>query len=488
MSGSARIWATVEAHRDFLLLLMLFAVLQLMLLIFFGPGGRFGDYSDLWYYREMAARVDSGYYPYVHYWVEYPPLFPWLPVAAYRLSAILPLAPDPLLWFYVVFGGMMGVFAIGNLALVYLIGLLLYDPARALRCTWFYALLFGPVFVHAGWFDGVPLFFMLLSLYLVLKNRAALGGLAAGLGVMIKIFPLAVIPIAFKLLARRWRYLAGAAVVVLAANLPFYVLNRAMFLASWRALLTQPSWETIWALLDGYTSYGLVTGNRFDPTTAGSGLRFEALPWAAVAIFCMAYLLLWILPWHRKPGARSRPGPGGWPGWVLEQFRRPPLGRDDDTDNIYPSLGFRCAVSLGGGEFLVFWRLGLWGVCLRGGSAHHVHGLKCVTGSRAAWAGCGRRTSGRWSSLSSSCRPAIPPSAPYRTTSKASPDTPPSLDWHAHPKDLDRLTDHTGNRPGVTVVVGNNPDIVAHWLENRYNQLKAIKLKVWREHAQVCHL
>ncbi len=339
-----RIRAGYDNHRDFVLLLALFAVLQSMLLIFFAPGGRFGDYSDYWYYQEMASRLDSGYFPYIHYWVEYPPLFPWLPVGAYWVSRLLPPAPHPQLWFYVVFGALMALFAVGNLALVYLLGLRLYGRdrpgrRRALRSATFYALLFGPIFVHAGWFDGASLFFLLLGLYLLLKNRPGLSGLAVGLGAMVKVLPLVLVPVGFKLLARRWRFLIVLGLTIVAINLPFYLANSVLFVASWRALLTQPSWETVFALLDGYYSYGLVIGNRFDPAQAGGGQRPEFLPWSAVlAVSGLVYLLVYLLPWQLpkvdRPPSRLRS--------VLEQFRHPVIngmGQAADPMSIVAFVG-----------------------------------------------------------------------------------------------------------------------------------------------------
>jgi hypothetical protein len=343
-------------------LLALFSFLQLMLLVFFGPGGGFGDYSDYWYYQDMASRLDSGYYPYIHYWVEYPPLFPWLPVGAYALSKLLAPAANPYLWFYVVFGSLMGVFAIGNLILVYNVGGMLYDKPRALRISVFYGLLFGAIFVHAGWFDGVPLFFLLLSLYLLLRNRATFSGATAALGTMLKVLPLILLPVGLKVLPRRWRFLVSFAVVVIAVNLPFLIVNPVMFVASWKGLLTQPSWETVWALLDGYWSYGLVTGNRFEPAEAGGGQRPEFVPWLlVVAVFGLVYLLLYLLPWQRREwqvGAededRQEPGRsrvGSWVRGILPQFRHPILGEPDQSANW---LGIVAFVGLSLNLFMVF--------------------------------------------------------------------------------------------------------------------------------------
>ena len=349
-----------HTHRDFFFLLGLFAFLQLMLLAFFGPGGRIDDYSDYWYYQEMASRLDGGYYPYIDYWVEYPPLFPWLPVGAYWLSRLLPPAPDPQLWFDVVYGTLMGLFGIGNLAMVYALGLLLPGGSpldnrpRALRGAWFYALLFGPIFVHAGWFDGVALFFMLLSLYLLLKKRAALSGLAAGLGAMVKVLPASLAPIGFKLLPGRWRYVASLGLTIVAINLPFLLLNPVMFVASWRAFLMVPSWESLWAILDGYYSYGLALGNRFDPAQAGMEQRPEFIPSSVVLlVFGLVYLLVYLLPWQQRPA--DRPRLRRQPIWkfILDQFKHPVLAQGEGSVN---RLGVVAFAGLGLNLFFIFSR------------------------------------------------------------------------------------------------------------------------------------
>ena len=53
-------------------------------------GGSIPDWSDFRYYHELAGLSAQGYFPGIHFWVEYPPLFPWLAVAAYQLSLLIP--------------------------------------------------------------------------------------------------------------------------------------------------------------------------------------------------------------------------------------------------------------------------------------------------------------------------------------------------------------------------------------------------------------
>jgi len=57
------------------------------------------DWSDFVYYHQVASLSAQGYYPDIQFWVEYPPLFPWLAVGAYQLSLLLPVWIQPDFWF-----------------------------------------------------------------------------------------------------------------------------------------------------------------------------------------------------------------------------------------------------------------------------------------------------------------------------------------------------------------------------------------------------
>ena len=46
----------------------------------FWPADQLAQWSDYDYYYEIASWVDSGRLPYLHYWVEYPPLSAFLSV------------------------------------------------------------------------------------------------------------------------------------------------------------------------------------------------------------------------------------------------------------------------------------------------------------------------------------------------------------------------------------------------------------------------
>jgi hypothetical protein len=288
--------ARYDVHQNFILLLLLYTSFRLMTRLLYRPGGLIYDYSDYFFFRAVAELSNLGYYPFIHYWMEYPPLFPWLNVGIYRLSLLIPLWVEPRLWFYTLLSLATLPFEIGNLTVLYLIALELYNRAKALRCAWIYACLFAPLYTWTGWFDNTPLFFLLLALYYLLRQRGRLSGLAIGLGFMVKVTPALLLPLGLRSLSslsKKIGHLALAGLTVALISLPFLLTRPAFFLASFRSVLERPSWETIWALMDGYFSYGLLPADRFDPTV-DFATHSSHLPWLWITVaFGLIYLWLY---------------------------------------------------------------------------------------------------------------------------------------------------------------------------------------------------
>jgi hypothetical protein len=283
-------------HSSFVLFALLFVVFRVMTLLLYRPGGFIADYSDFnTSYLPFAQWSDKGLYPFVHYWLEWPPLFSWLVVGVYRLSLLFPAWTDPRLWYNTLLGLSLLPFEVGNFVLIYLMGLELYDRAKALRCALIYACLFSPLYIWSGWNDCMSLFFLLCSLYLVLRGRALVAGLMCGVGFWVKVIPVLAVPVGLRVLQglrRQAAFLAAFFGALLAIALPFLYINAGFLWAFFANLLGRSSWETVWALLDGYYSYGLVTADRLtipsDFTTHAS-----SLPWPIITLI-FGLLLLWL--------------------------------------------------------------------------------------------------------------------------------------------------------------------------------------------------
>ena len=287
-----------QGHRPIIYVFVTFVAFRLMVLLLMKPGGFIGTLSDFEIYRLLASYASQGFYPSVDYWMEYPPLFPWLLVGIYRLSLLLPAWREPGFWFNILLPTVLMLTETANLILIYLIGKRLYGERIAVRVAWVYSLLFIPLLMMLGWFDALGLIFLLLALYLTLIRRPLASGAAAGLGLLVKLWSIIVVPVAFwrePTWRRRALLIATTLLTAVIVALPFILLNPQLFASSWTINLKRTSWQTVWALLIGYTGWGLPGGaNRFDPAQAGASQPPSDLPWIAISVgFALLYLWLW---------------------------------------------------------------------------------------------------------------------------------------------------------------------------------------------------
>ncbi len=392
-----------RTHTDFILLLILFVTFRVLALAAFRPGGLVLDFSDFYWYRTFAELTRQGYYPYSNLWTTYPPLFPVVMIALYQLSELLPPWEFSNLWFTLLLGGFFLLFEIGNFVLLYLLALEIGEPAsrqasesanqrvgestdtdsftiqnpkskiqNALRSAWIYAALFVPVYTVTGWFESYPLFFFLLSLYLLLKNRPYLSAFFTGVGFMIKLIPLILMPVAVQLFSRtRYQlsiinyqlsiiklppenpqpatrnpqfaipfdiprtaiYVAIFVVTVVVIALPFYQMNPRLILGSQQITGARQPWETVWALIDGNYDYGVIpldmrnldwTPGQAPPTripwllvTGAAALLYgwfytRALNWqrAKTSLAFVGFTLCLFMLWSKGYSPQ-------WLGWVL---------------------------------------------------------------------------------------------------------------------------------------------------------------------------
>jgi hypothetical protein len=294
-----------QGHRPFFYVLVTFVAFRLMAILLIKPGGYIDTVSDFYIYRLMASYASQDFYPSVDYWMEYPPLFPWVLVAIYRLSLLLPNWGDPGFWFNILLPIPLLLAEVANLILIYLIGRRLYGQEIGTRIAGIYALLFVPLLVMLGRFDALGLTFLLLALYLALVRRPLASGAVAGFGFLVKLWSVIVIPVAFwrePTWRKRVLLIAVTVLTIIVVALPFALLNPELFASSWTINLKRGSWETLWALLEGYTGYGMAGGaNRFDPAQAGADQHPSTLPWLLISVgFGLLYLWLWTRPidWH----------------------------------------------------------------------------------------------------------------------------------------------------------------------------------------------
>ena len=197
-------------------------------------------------------------------------------------------------------------FGIGSLFLSFAIIKKLFDSKIAFYSIVFLA--FIPIFVDYSIFSYVEstlVFFVILSLYFVINGRIVLGGIAAGLSVLVKYNGIFILPALVYFIylsnAKKRIFFKKSAVLILLALIipsPWFIRNL--------VLLGNPVWPFLNFIFHGYSasSYGnLQLSNLVDPDFAiYTYLGFFGVPdcrYAALTFFKIPYfgilLPLWLL-------------------------------------------------------------------------------------------------------------------------------------------------------------------------------------------------
>jgi hypothetical protein len=292
-------------------IIVLFVALRLMVLATF-PADNLTLYGDYVYYYELAAYSDQGYLPFIHYWSEYPPVFPFLSVGVYQLARRF--GGDYHVYVYLM-GLLMLAFNTASLVLFLRLARRLRGDEAAERLGWVYSVLFVPL-VYTWWnFDALTLFSLLLALELLLCGRERWSAVVMGVGALIKLVPLLLFPAVVRVLPeRRWlAYGLVVAAVVGAVALPLLVIGGPMAMASFRSPTGWSSWQTVWALLDGNLCTGLLgaPADHFDLAKATTPVGNPAWVsgWISLVIFGLIYAGIFWKARLREASVNPRPEP-----------------------------------------------------------------------------------------------------------------------------------------------------------------------------------
>ncbi|GIW09249.1 MAG: hypothetical protein KatS3mg061_0306 [Dehalococcoidia bacterium] len=306
----------LQRERWLLALLALVGAFRLAALVSWRPGGYVVDWSERYFFAGWLRYVDAGYFPYRDFWMEYPPLLPLFGVVSYWLAQWLPPWRDPTLWFSLTTGLPLWLADLLTLALIGLIGRRLWGQPLALLAAAAWASLLLPLYFFLAGYDGPAVLALLFALWLALPSergvrwRALLAGVALGLGFQYKVLPIAIAPAVVVAFWHQRRSAAGLCALALTLTvllivLPFLLLNPEMTIASYASILTRSSWETVYALLDGYVGGGMVAplDRRFDALAAYQPQHPARFPWTLLSLAAGGLIALALARRHdwRKP-------------------------------------------------------------------------------------------------------------------------------------------------------------------------------------------
>jgi len=257
---------------------LLFLVFRMMVPLWFVP-----QYSEFAHYLyPFMLLSDPGFIsnhnlqpalPFIDYWLEYPPVFPWVALAVYHVNVgIFGTGGGGPLAFSASVSMFLAVVDLANLLLIYMIAKKVDGHRFAMRCTVGYSLLFFPLVLAAGYFDSIVLCAMLLSLWAMIQGKPALAGGAVGFGIMTKFIPFMLIPVAVKYLVRKpepgdplkkdWSRLInyfGAMLLTMGVlGSTFFFVKRDLLVMPFRVTLERPGWETLRAVWAGRYGVGHV--------------------------------------------------------------------------------------------------------------------------------------------------------------------------------------------------------------------------------------
>jgi len=305
-------------QHDLAMIILAMCMMRVLSVITLRVGGYIAETGpDSAYHFQLGRLAAGGAYPFVNYWVEYPPFFPWLSVLAYKISALLPSWIDQRFWFNLALHGLIIPFDIANVVLIYHLSKRVNGESLAIKSAWLYAILFVPLFVVLGWFESIALCFTLLALWAILSDRPILAGIAIGLGILVKPYVVLIGAVALLIYLRKDRraliqlvkLIAAGALMLLLGLLPFLIAVPQMVLAHFDTLLTLPGWSSPYALIDGVIKHvDPKVADRFDVALAASPLVPSRIPWGIVtAVFGVIYLVLLWRAMKRTWSLRAQP-------------------------------------------------------------------------------------------------------------------------------------------------------------------------------------
>ncbi len=241
----------------------LYLVSRVIYFIAFMPYDYYG-FGDLPVYYAWTALPG---FPYFSYWVEYPPLFPFISELLLILAREQRFVYDFLMCIIIAAAGM------GMIIVFRKIAVRVFGEEEGQERSLIFNIL--TLFLPYNWWYAEPItvFLFLLGIWLILQQNDSLAGIWIGIGMLSKWFPLFLLP---GLLGfRSWKRLVKISLIAVGLTaLVFGILWIASPEMTTASLIAQPgrsSWQTIWALLDNNLTTGafLTIEDRLHPEIAG---------------------------------------------------------------------------------------------------------------------------------------------------------------------------------------------------------------------------
>ena len=277
-------------------------------------------YGDFLHFYQLASLPG---WPYLNYWSEFPPVFPFLSAILFRLAGTQQHVYNYLLIFVLLFadGGSLYIFIrISN-------QIFKDESSSILRSLAYFVFLIS--LAYSWWyFDPLAVLAMLLGISLLLNNKSLLSGLTFGFGLLLKFFPVLGLIVAWRVFPlKKALWTTGLSIGTgLLVYGGLWLASPRVTLASLQSQVKKGSWETVWALVDGNFITGLFGPDieRLNPSLASISRGNPPRIPAWITLFIFGGIGLWGFSRSRWEHDRQKLALLGWcwslfllwsPGW-----------------------------------------------------------------------------------------------------------------------------------------------------------------------------
>ncbi len=270
-----------------ILVLLAFRLMLLLSNPFSGVVG-FGDLGNFFRLTEIPG------WPYFHFWSEYPPIFPFLSKVIYLLAGGRENTYVNLLFLLLTLFDALNLYLFSKLCEQIKpgddhwlpIGMYLFVMI-ALPYSWWY-------------FEPLVITTFLAGLLWILQEKPLRVGCVVGAGILVKVFPALLLPLAVKKMGwKRGGLAVGVALGLVAVVFGgLWLVSPEFTRASLISQGMKGSWETVWAVLDGNLKTGAMGPlvARLDPSNASLTTRNPAVisPFFTLLVFGGLGLLVFL--------------------------------------------------------------------------------------------------------------------------------------------------------------------------------------------------
>lgn len=255
-----------------------------MIFILSVPFSAVTGYGDYWNFFNQAGMG----VPYLDFWTEFPPVFPFLSRLIYLISSGREQA-----YVYLLVGFFTLVQAATLFVFIRINEMIYPENNRVWRTALYFAVTVG-LFYGWAYFDSLAVLFFMLGIYWLLRKKSLKLALGVAAGGLAKWFPLIIIPAIWKM----WSWKKAVQITAVILSMLLIIWGVLYFLApdftsvSLRSQGNKGSWETIWALLDGNRNtgnFGAEVNRRVPELPIFLSNRQPALisPWLSLTAFSL---------------------------------------------------------------------------------------------------------------------------------------------------------------------------------------------------------